>query len=195
MSARHAEQSYRHQAFVGTIGTADRSGAPFGYWKIGATTWTIGAPSADGVVYSGSGRIKIDFGTGAFNGTVFATGSSADDGAESLRVLGNNSASRISVLGGRVGVATNLPGETATSPRWTSRGSNAVCNLGPGVTWTTANVAGGGILTVNSGSSGTLSAASGASVTTHGSAAIATINVAAMSRSTIALHPEPLSRR
>ena len=64
------------QTFIGTIGSADTSAAPFGYWKIGATTWTIGAPSADGVTYTGSGRIKIDFGSAAFSGTVIATGSS-----------------------------------------------------------------------------------------------------------------------
>jgi hypothetical protein len=164
------------QSFTGTIGTADTSGAPFGYWKIGAANWTIGAPSADGVAYGGSGRIKINFGSAAFSGTVLATGSSADDGLEPVRILGGNSANRLSVLGGRVGVATNMPGETATLGEVDVAGSNAVCDLGPGVTWTTANVANGGALLTSSGSSGTLSVAPGASATTRGPALIATVN-------------------
>ncbi|HET6251040.1 MAG TPA: hypothetical protein VFE47_25355 [Tepidisphaeraceae bacterium] len=165
------------QTFAGTIGTADTtSGAYFGYWKIGATTWTIGAPSADGITYSGSGRIKLNFGSAAFTGTVIATGSSADEGAEPVRIVGSNSASKLAVLGGRVGVATNLPGETATLGEVDLAGSGAICNLGPGVTWTTANVAGGGTLTLNSGSSGALSVASGASAFVQGPAAVATVN-------------------
>src|SRR5579884_3550390 len=67
------------QTFTGTIGTTSTSGT-FGYWKIGATSWTIGAPSADGVAYGGSGRIKLDFGSAAFTGTILATGASADGG-------------------------------------------------------------------------------------------------------------------
>src|SRR6185437_12085787 len=72
----------------------------------------------------------------------------------------------------------NPPGETATIAEVDIAGSNAVCNLGPGVTWAAANVADGGILTTNGGSSGALSVAAGASAITHGSAAIATINAA-----------------
>src|SRR5580700_7097945 len=56
------------QTFTGTIGTTATSGT-FGYWKIGAITWTIGTASSDGTVFGGSGRIKIDFGTAAFVGT------------------------------------------------------------------------------------------------------------------------------
>jgi hypothetical protein len=164
------------QSFTGTIGTAGAGGAPFGYWKIAATTWTIGAPSADGIAYSGSGRIKIDFGSAGFSGTVLAAGPSVDDGAEPVRILANNSSSRLAVQGGRLGVATNMPGETATLGEVDVAGGNAVCNLGPGVTWTTANVANGGALLLNSGSSGTLSVAPGASATTQGTALIATVN-------------------
>jgi hypothetical protein len=163
------------QTFIGTIGTAATSGT-FGYWKIGATSWTIGAPSADGVSYGGSGRIKIDFGTAACNGTVLATGASADAGAEPVRVLMNNSSSRLFVLGGRVGVATNLPGETATLAEVDVSGSGAICNLGRGVTWTTANVSIGAQLITNTGSSGSLSVGPGASALTQGASAIATIN-------------------
>src|SRR5437879_4004655 len=36
------------QTYSGTIGAAASTGATFGYWKIGAATWTIGTPSTDG---------------------------------------------------------------------------------------------------------------------------------------------------
>jgi hypothetical protein len=161
--------------FTGTIGTADTSSPLFGYWKIGAGTWTIGSPSGDGVVYGGSGRIKIDFGAGAFNGVVLATGSSADNGAEPVRLLASNAASAIVVLGGRVGVATNLPGETVTLGEIDVSGPSSICNLGPGVTWTTANISDGADITINSGSAGTLSVSPGAAATTQGTGLIATI--------------------
>ena len=93
-----------------------------------------------------------------------------------MRIKGSNAANHLSVLGGRVGVARNLPGEAATLAELDVSGSTAVCNLGPGVTWTNANVASGATLTTNSGSTGTLSLPSGATAITQGAGAIATIN-------------------
>jgi len=164
------------QTFTGTIGSTSTSGT-FGYWKIGATTWTIGTPSNDGTAAIGAGRIKIDFGSAAFGGTVLNTGTSADSGLQPVRIKGTNSSNKLAVLGGRVGVATNLPGESSTLSEVDVAGSSAICALGVGVTWTTANVAAGGSLTTNSGSTGTLSVASGATVVTQGAASIATVNV------------------
>ena len=163
------------QTFSGTIGTTASTGT-FGYWKIGSTTWTIGTPSADGIAAIGSGRIKIDFGSAAFSGTVLNTGPSIDQGAEAVRIKGTNAANKLYVLGGRVGVATNLPGESATLAEVDVTGSTAVCDLGPGVTWTNANASAGGSLALSSGSTGALSVSSGSTVTTQGSAAIATVN-------------------
>jgi hypothetical protein len=163
------------QTFTGTIGTTSTSGT-FGYWKIGATTWTIGKPSSDGSSATGSGRIKIDFGSGAFTGTVLATGPSADSGLEPVRIKGSNAGNKLYVLGGRVGVATSLPGESATLAEVDVNGSTAVCNLAAGVNWTNANVSSGGTLNVNSGSTGTLSISPGSTATAQGAAAIATIN-------------------
>jgi len=176
------------QTFTGTIGSAATTGT-FGYWKIGATTWTVGTSSPDGTSFSGSGRLKLDFGSAAFSGTVIATGASADSGAEPLRIKGSNSGNKLYVLGGRVGVATNLPGETATLSEVDVAGSNAVCNLGPAVTWTNANVANGGTLTTNNGSTGALSIASGATATTQGTGAIATVNAGG----TVTLNHRPTS--
>jgi hypothetical protein len=164
------------QTFSGTIGTASVAGGTFGYWKIGATSWTIGKPSSDGLAAIGSGRIKIDFGSAAFTGVVLATGSSVDSGAEPVRIKGSNAGNLLYVLGGRVGVATNLPGETATLAEVDVTGSAAVCNLGPGVTWTNANASAGGTISLNSGSTGSLSVSSGSTGITQGSGAIATVN-------------------
>jgi hypothetical protein len=163
------------QTFSGTIGTTASTGT-FGYWKIGATTWTIGTPSADGIAAIGAGRIKIDFGAAAFAGTVLNTGPSIDQGAEAVRIKGSNAANKLYVLGGRVGVATNLPGETATLAEVDATGSTAICALGPGVTWTNANASAGGTLTLGSGSMGALSVSSGSTATAQGTGAIATIN-------------------
>jgi hypothetical protein len=163
------------QTFTGTMGTTATTGT-FGYWKIGATTWTIGTPSSDGTGASGSGRIKVDFGSAAFTGTVLATGTSSDSGQQPVRVKGSNASNKLYVLGGRVGVATSMTGESSTISEVDVTGSNAICTLGPGVTWTNANVAGGGTLTTNSGSSGALSVSSGSTATAQGSSAIATVN-------------------
>ena len=163
------------QTFTGTIGSTSSTGT-FGYWKIGATTWKVGTPSGDGVVASGSGRIKIDFGSAAFTGTVLATGVSADSGLEPVRIKGSNAGNKLYVLGGRVGIATNLPGETATLSEVDVTGSTSVCNLGAGVTWTNANVSAGGTLTTASGSSGALAVSSGSTATVNGTAAVATVN-------------------
>lgn len=163
------------QTFTGTIGTTATTGT-FGYWKISATTWTIGTPSSDGTSASGSGRIKIDFGSAAFTGSVLATGTSSDSGQQPVRIKGSNASNKLYVLGGRVGIATNMTGETSTVSEVDITGSTAICTLGPGVTWTNANVAGGGTLTTNSGSSGALSVSSGSTATTQGSSAIATVN-------------------
>jgi hypothetical protein len=163
------------QTFTGTIGTTATTGT-FGYWKIGASTWTIGTPSADGTAYGGSGRIKLDFGSAAYVGTVMSSGTSIDGGLEPVRIKGSNAANRLMVLSGPIGVATNLPGETSTISEVDASGSNAVVDLGSGVTWTTATVADGATLTTASGSSGSLSIGSGATANTFGTGAIATIN-------------------
>jgi hypothetical protein len=170
------------QTFSGTIGTASVAGGTFGYWKIGAASWTIGTPSADGLASVGSGRIKIDFCAAAFSGVVLATGSSVDSGAEPVRIKGSNGANLLYVLGGRVGVATNLPGETATLAEVDVTGSTAICNLGPGVTWTNANASAGGTITLNSGSTGALSVSSGSTATTQGAGAITTVNAGGSTR-------------
>jgi len=164
------------QTFTGTIGST-ATGGTFGYWKIGASAWTVGTSSSDGTVFGGSGRIKLDFGSVAFVGVVLGAGVSIDSGLEPLRIKGTSAANKLLVLAGRVGVATSLPGEAATLAELDISGSSAIVELGAGVTWSAANVAAGGTLNIASGSTGTLSCSSGATIVTTGNAAIATINV------------------
>ncbi len=164
------------QTFTGTIGSTATAGATAGYWRIGATAWTVGTASSDGTVFGGAGRIKLDFGSVAFTGAVISTGISIDSGLEPIRIKGTNAGNKLYVLAGRVGVASNLPGEAATLAEIDVSGSSAIVQLGAGVTWANANVAAGGTLTTNSGSAGVLNISSGASVITRGAAAIATIN-------------------
>jgi hypothetical protein len=163
------------QSFTGTVGAAGAGG----YWQIGATTWTLGTITG-GINPGGSGRIKLNFGSVQFTGTIISTaGSATDSGQEPVRILGTHASNKLSVLSGTAGVATNVPGEVSTLSEVDvvgnpATGSSPTCNLGSGVTWTTAYCAGGGTLTTNSGSSGALDCA-GSTATCNGTALIATV--------------------
>jgi hypothetical protein len=162
------------QSYTGTIGGAGTGG----YWQIAATTWTIGT-IAGGINPGGSGRIKIDFGTNQFTGTVISTaGASTDTNQEPVRIKGTHASNKLSVLSGTVGVATNQPGETSTLSEIdvvgnTATGTSPTCNLSSGVTWTTAYCAGGGTLATNSG--GTTLDCAGGTVTCNGTALVTTV--------------------
>ncbi len=111
------------------IGTTDAtSGNFYGYWKIGATTWTINGPVK---------RVKINFGSVQYAGIVQQTGQSIDSGAATVRVLGTHASNTLDVSGGSsVGVATNLPGETSTVLTANVTDPQSDLEFGPGVTWT-----------------------------------------------------------
>lgn len=162
-----------NQSFTGTIGAAGVGG----YWQISATTLNIGTPGAGLNGNVGSGRIKIDLGTAASTINVYQTGDSTDTGYEAVRIKGSNASNVLNMMSaGSTGIGTNQPGETATVATVNVTGTNAVCNLGAGVTWTNANVASGGALTTNSGSSGTLSVAANSTATLYGTAKVTNIN-------------------
>lgn len=165
------------QGFTGTIGNSGQNG----YWVIGgATTWQIGIPVSGNALASGSGRIKINFGSTAFTGTVLNTGQSIDVGQDPVRILGTSSSNVLSVLGGKgVSVANNQPGETSNiSGALNVAGNGVTCTMSGGVTWNNANVSGGATLTINSAASGStpqLNVSSGSQAITYGTGAIATI--------------------
>lgn len=154
--------------FTGTIGTASAA------LQIGATNWTIGQPTTGTSTGGGSGRIRIDFGSTAFNGTVLNTSStSSDANLEPVRVTGTNAGNVLNVLGGLVGVATTSP--TLTSTLATINAVLGTLNLGFGVAWTTANVSSGAKLNTQTGGT-TLTTSSGAIATIGGSAKVTTVN-------------------
>ena len=155
--------------FTGTIGTTSA------YLQIGATTWTVGAPINSGVSSNGSGRIKIDFGTVQYTGTVLATSQgTADPGLEPVRIKGSNASNKLYVISGRVGVGTTLATETATISE--ADVSGGTLNFGYGVTWATVNVSQGGTFLSQSGGGTTLTTATGSTATVNGSAKVTTVN-------------------
>lgn len=158
------------QAFLGTIGT---SAAPGGYWQIGADVLNTGTPALDGSKPQGSGRIKIDLGSGASVVNIYNTGNlSSDIGFEPTRIIGSG-ITAINVSAGFFGLATNAPGETSLVSVMNVTGGMA--DMGVGVTWITATSAGSG--TLNLASAGTtLTTSVGATANTSGSGLIGTVN-------------------
>lgn len=164
------------QGYQGTIGT---SAAPGGYWQIGATLASLGAPVLDGSNPQGSGRIKIDFGSTAGTINVYNTGSlSTDIGFEATRCIGS-ALTTINVYSGRFGLATNSPAETSTvttiNVTGNISGSGSICDCGSGVTWTTASCAAGGQLNLASAGT-TMTTSSGGIATVIGAGLVGTVN-------------------
>lgn len=162
------------QTYIGTIGNAGTGASS--YLKVSATTWTIGVPATDGTNPGGSGRIKIDFGSVQFTGTVLNTSqSSSDSGSPPVQIKGTHASNKLYVLSGKAGVATATPGETSTLTELDVVGNGAQVVCGSGVTLTTVNVAGGANLTTNTAMT-TLGIGSGSKVTAYGTGAITTTN-------------------
>lgn len=125
--------------FTGTIGSASA------YLQIGATNWVIGLPAQNGLLSTGSQRIKINFGVVPFtSGSVLATASSGlDSNLPPVRVLGVHANNVLNVNGGRVGVAvTSMGAETSTIP--TIRVTGGYLTLGAGMVQPTTLTNNGG---------------------------------------------------
>lgn len=182
------------QTYRGTIGSTSTAGASFfGYWKIGATTWTIGAAGGAGGsgagAAGGSGRIKLDFGTAPFAGTVLDSGNSVDAGYEPVRIKGTHATNKLTVLGGSVGVASNLPAETSQLATANVVGGQSSLHLGYGTTYAVASASGGGTLVADIGTTGTISASGGSSATVRGPNKVGTVT----SAGTVSLLNRPAS--
>jgi hypothetical protein len=111
LAALHVKQSY-----TGTIGLPRNNGSGSTsyleyrpqYLQVGATTWDVGV--GDG---SGSGRLKFDFGSVQFTGSVLNGGSQAESYVPSILLLGTHASNALTVLKGTVGVAI-FAGEVST---------------------------------------------------------------------------------
>ena len=159
------------QTYTGTIGNAGIGG----YWKQPVTAWTLGAPSGTGQTAAGSGRIKIDFGTVQYTGTVLNSGQSSDANQMPIRINGTHASNKLSIINGNVGIATNQPGETSTISQLDVVGSQTAAVTGTGVTLTTVNAAGGCKLTTNSAIT-TLTTSGASQTVCNGAVKLTTIN-------------------
>lgn len=96
---------------------------------------------------SGSGRIKINHGGVQTNIYVETTGSSSSDNNRPVaRFRGTNTANAVYVTGGSVGLAASTPGEAANYGTIIATGTNTSVTIGGGVTWTTVQCNGAGML-------------------------------------------------
>jgi hypothetical protein len=136
------------------------------YLAIGSTTTNVGAG-----IGPGSGRLKLDTGSGGTVLNVHNTGGAVDSGLEALLWKGTGT-NTINVHGGSVGIAV-LEGEAATVATLRVTSSGASVRAGSGLSLTTLDqdngtvILGAGATTVNK-SDGTL--------TINGSGAFTTIN-------------------
>lgn len=165
-----------------SVGAQDLASADdFGFWVINATVINIGVPvAASGNALGsnfgqGPGRIKLNTGTVACTVNVFSTGNSLDTGLEPVRILANNASTVVNVLGGTVGIGTNLPGDTSTIGTAVASGSNSNLDVGPGVTATTVQVANSATAYLES-SPATLTVAANATAYAVGLPLITTLN-------------------
>ncbi len=119
------------------------------YLAIGASTANLGTNPGAG---AGSGRFKIDFGSGATVVNVFGTGSPADPGLPALIIKGTNITS-LNCQSGSIGVAIeagNVSTITTVRIGWiSSQATDVNLTLGAGCTLTTIDQE-GGFLTLNS---------------------------------------------
>lgn len=163
------------QSFTGTIGLPkvnEDGGYPeyrSDYLTIGPTTCIIGRGPG-----SGSGRIKINFGTDQTDCTVENSGSRLESDLEAVLLKGTHVSNVLTVRGNAsVGVAV-FGGETAVLATLTVS-EQASVRLGVGVTLTTINVY-GGTLQVNSAIGGTITILGG-TVAINGTATVAQLTI------------------
>ena len=141
--------------------------------QVSATNLVIGR-NLNGInPVSSAGNINIDLGTVASTSVVLNSNPTPEFvGLETVRIKGTNASNSISVVGGLVGIATSLPGDTATYPSITCSGG--ILNISSGVTATTVTNDGGNVTlscaatTVTNAGTGTL--------TTRGLGLIGTAN-------------------
>jgi hypothetical protein len=141
--------------------------------QISATNLVVGR-NLNGVnAVNSAGNINIDLGTNASTGVVLNSNPTPSFvGLETVRVKGTNASNSISIVGGLVGIATSLPGDTATYPTITCSGG--ILNVSSGVTSTTV-VNDGGQVTLSCAATTATNSGTG-TLTTRGLGLIGTAN-------------------
>lgn len=128
------------QSYTGSIGD------DVNYLAIGATVVNIGNYNGPGVP-TGSGRIKLNFGTVQSAVTIYNSGQPTNANKPAIMLLGTHAGNTLAVRKGKVGIAFET-GETATfatinSSYTTSSASDVELIIGAGTTLTTLNQTGG----------------------------------------------------
>ncbi|MFG0249244.1 MAG: hypothetical protein ACF8OB_10185 [Phycisphaeraceae bacterium JB051] len=159
LAALHIKQSY-----VGKIGlddttfTVDENTTQSSQCEYRDTYLAIGASSVDIGQYTGSStpagssRIKLNTGMTQTTLQVHNTASiGADSHQQPVRWIGNHANNVVGILRGKLGIANNLPNESATVSdlfigQAGSLGSDATVIIGSGVTLTHLHQAGGSVL-------------------------------------------------
>lgn len=101
---------------------------------------------------SGAGRFNVNLHDRQCSGIVIDTGGPAEDGIQSVLIIGTHSDNAFELVEGELGIAV-YPGETATVATLTMRGG--VCALGKGVSLTTLDKTAGELIADESTLSGT----------------------------------------
>jgi hypothetical protein len=109
--------------------------------RVSATTCTIGEAATDGSASTGTALINIDFGTAQTTTRVANSKNIGTSGLEPVMLKGSHAANVVTVEGGVVGVATNIPGQTATVATLVVEAGTVKC--GSGCTLTTITQMGG----------------------------------------------------
>jgi hypothetical protein len=110
--------------------------------RVGATVCNVGEKATDGSRQAGTALVNLDFGTAQTTCTVYGSKNTGTSGLEPVMLAGSHADNALVVHDGIVGVATNLPGDTATFATVTVDGGTV--NLGAGVTHATVKVLGTG---------------------------------------------------
>lgn len=122
LSALHIDQSYTGKIglddalFTVDAATTDNTQCEYRrtYLAISADTVNIGQ-HAGTATPSGASRIKLDTGNVQTLLQIYNTAINASDNHQQVvRWIGNHAANVVSILRGKVGIASNLPGESAT---------------------------------------------------------------------------------
>lgn len=156
-----------YQSFTKDFGTVN---APV---RVSATLLNIGRPTSDGSRTT-PGGFYITTGTNATTATVYSGKSTGTSGVPGVCIKGAHASNVLYIRGGIVGVATQLPGDTANFPIITVEGNQTVATLGSGLSTITTMTIDEATVTLRAAA--TTINQTGGSVTTEGSAAIATYN-------------------
>lgn len=122
-------------------------GTTSAYLEVGATLLNINVPPTDGSNASAASTIAINTGSVATTCRIYGSNNTGSGGVDPVTWKGAHSSNVLYIHGGRVGIATMLPSDTASVPTINVIGDpQTSVNIGSGVTMTTLVYKGGNVL-------------------------------------------------